>query len=420
MSENNENENPEIIESNTLEAVTVEKTELSDEVAPVEVKKGGLLSFLAFLLAVLALASSAYLYLKLEKKGEVVVDDKEWQSAINGVESYNEQRFTQFANQIKKMQKTNSELQKQVNSIQSATANIQPSDNNGLTEKYDDSELVQQIQALKAQLENQVNVVDQMKKTASVNNKKQIQAVDQLVQKLNNAPPESDRLTLIDNNYKYEMAEQYLQAAHKQLSFYGNVIKGQEFLKQTIQQFSILEGEGYKNLALEIRNVSDDLMQNPPINISKVKNQINQLDNLSSQLSFDLSIKENESEESTSWYDKLVVIRKVDDEKSVKLTNAEQEKVYQDLANHYSAMKVALVSNNQILWSEEISSLDAMLERYFPTQSEVIKEELKKLKALDINPKMPDLSKYIESLKALNENEFNEKETPVNATIESQ
>lgn len=411
MSENNQDNNPEIIETEIIES-----SELSDEVverAPIVVKKGSFISFVSFLLAASALTVSAYLYMQLQNRNEQP-GDKVWQGLIANAEKSSELKFKQLSNQIIQIQKTNTELQQQLKTIESIAANIKPLANNENIEKYDDSLLVQQLQSLEAQMVSQDKTINQIQRKVGDDKKTQNQAIQQLTQKLNNPQPQTDSLMRVNRNYRYEMAEYFLQATHRHLNINSNVEKGLEFLNKTLEQMATLEGAEYRELALELQKVSDQLIKNPPIDIPNVNKQIDQLASTSAKLSFNQSTKtesENQEVQQSSWYDKLIVIRKVDAKNDAKLTSAEQEKVFQDLGNHFSMMKIALMSNKQTLWMEEIASIDSLLEEYFSSQSNYIKEQLTGLNALDINPTLPDLTDYLESIQALNNNEFTPLET---------
>ena len=416
MSEDNKDNNPEIIVPEIIES-----PELNDEVVestPVAVKKGSFLSFLAFILAASALTVSAFLYMQLKNISEQP-SVSAWQEPIESLEKNADQKFKQLSIQIKQMQKTNGELQEQLKTIETIATNIQPSENNGTLEKYDDSQLVEQLQALQNQMDNQGQALNQIKITVGTNNTKHNQAIQALGQKTNNPQSQTDAMTLINQNYQFEMAEYFLQAAHKHLNIYGNVEKGQEFLNNTIDQMSTLEGVEYQKLALKIKKVSDQLINNPPVDIPTVNKKIDQLISQSAQLNFDLSIKDESKnqQEQSSWYDKLIVIRKVDNKTDTKLTSTEKAKVYQDISNHFSMMKIALMSNKQTLWEEEIMALESLLDERFASQSNGIKGQLTELKTLGINPKLPDLSGFLEALQALNNNQFTQLEVPMESKL---
>jgi len=408
MSENNQDNTPEVIES---EIVQIPET--NEDSKPVVIKKGGFISFVAFLLSASALTASAYLYVQLQKDTGQAIDNA-WQEPIANVRKNTDQKFSQLSNQIKQIQKTNSELQQQLKKIETIAANMKPSENNGTSEKYDDSKIQQRLIDLQNQLNSQNQSLNQIQKIVKNNNTQHNQSIDKINQKLDKPEVQTDGLTLINRNYQYELAEHLLKAANEQFSIYGNVSKGQEFLSKTLKQMSTLEGEDYQNLAKEIKKVADELSNNPPIDVVEINKQIDQLADVSSQLKLNPSITDEnkKDQEQSSWYDKLIVIRKVDANSDNKLSTSEQQNILSDLENHFGMMKLALMSNKQTLWQQEISAIETLLNEYFPTQSDNIKQQLIVLKDKDINPKLPDLLQYLEAIQALNNVEFTQAEIP--------
>jgi len=307
MSENNQDNNqnnpPDIIETEIIQ-----EADTNNESKTVVIKKGGFLSFVAFLLAASALTASAYLYVQLQKDTGQAIDNA-WQEPIANVRKNADQKFSQLSNQIKQIQKTNSELQQQLKKIETIAANMKPSENNGTSEKYDDSEIQQRLNDLQNQLNSQNQSLNQIQKIVKNNNTQHNQSIDKINQKLDTPEAQTDGLTLINRNYQYELAEHLLKAANEQFSIYGNVSKGQEFLSKTLKQMSTLEGDDYQNLATKIKKVYDELLNNPPIDVVELNKQIDQLADASSQLKLNQSISEakKESQEQSSWYDKLIV-----------------------------------------------------------------------------------------------------------------
>ena len=103
MSEDNENQNSEIIESEIVQAP--DSTDEVDENAPVIIKKGGFLSFIAFLLAASSMTVSVYLYMQLQNKNDNSADVNTWQETLAVSDNNSEQKFNQLSKQIQQIQK---------------------------------------------------------------------------------------------------------------------------------------------------------------------------------------------------------------------------------------------------------------------------------------------------------------------------
>ena len=94
-----------------------------------------------------------------------------------------------------------------------------------------------------------------------------------------------------------------------------------------------------------------------------IGNQVEELKNLSLNLDFNQSIdadSENSDNQESSWYDRLIVIRKIDDNSHKILPSSEQNKILQDIANHYNLMKLALINKKQTAWLNEIASIESI------------------------------------------------------------
>ena len=157
---------------------------------------------------------------------------------------------------------------------------------------------------------------------------------------------------------------------------------------------------------MALQEVSEKTLQNPPIDVQNVNAKINELASLSANLTINQSaqskdVDQNNQKES-SWYDKLIVIRKVEDSTDTKLTNDEQEKVFQDMKGHYNTMKTALLRNQQSLWDKQIVAIESLLNQHFSSQSTAVLNQLSEFKTMDINPVYPDVSPFLETIQMLN------------------
>ena len=239
MSEDNENQNSEIIESEIVQAP--DSTDEVDENAPVIIKKGGFLSFIAFLLAASSMTVSVYLYMQLQNKNDNSADVNTWQETLAVSDNNSEQKFNQLSKQIQQIQKTNSNLQIQLGKIEQIATNNPTTGLSNTDVPYDDSQLILQYQNLVKQLASQNEALNQLKTTVSEDKLKHDQSFQELSQKLTNPIAQPKTNTIFKRNFRYDMAESYLEEAHKQLNIFGDFNKGVDYLNKTLKQLEVLE-----------------------------------------------------------------------------------------------------------------------------------------------------------------------------------
>ncbi|MFK8012611.1 MAG: uroporphyrinogen-III C-methyltransferase [Marinicellaceae bacterium] len=423
MSDKQQESDIKVEELETIDAP--EKDQAIVDNSKVIIKKGSFLSFIAFLLAASSLTVSAYLYMQMQKNAELSKpNDLSWQEPVAEVEKNTNQKFNQLSTKINQIQKTNIELQQQLKSIENIATNLNTNDSNATVNDYDDSKLLEQIEELKTVLSSQSIVLDQVKNTVKNNNSKNNKAIQELSQKMSkNSETPSNQSIRVTRSYAYELAEHFLKMAYQNFSIYENGEKGQEFLSKTIEQLSILEGEGYASISKSLEETYQDLISNPLIDVSKVSKVIDQLKDQSSQLSFktDNTTLSNvgDTTEDSSWFDKLIVIRKVNDENVQQISSTEKEKVFLEINNHFSLLKVALMKKNQTMWEQEIDNLTSTISNNFNNQSTDILSKLTELKSIKVNPVYPNLLNNLTSIQSLNSSGFDQADIPFESKLKT-
>ena len=411
----------EIDNSEVITSEIIEQAETAANSQTVIVKKGSFLSFLAFILSASALTISAYNYTQQNYTKETQSDNKSWQQPLGAIEKSTSQKFKQLSGQISQLKQTNTLLQKQLTTIEEIAAKIQPIMNqdsaNGLVEIFDDSQINQQIKTLQEKLLQQEKSFNELQINIANHSNQQNQTVKQLRNDIKSVQSSS---RAVKSNYTYDLAESLLQAAHIQLSIHGNVSKTQALLSRAQKQLKQLSGVHFTNLAQELKMVADKLSNSNLAEIHELNNQIEALSMETAKLSFShqadskqVGIDVQSKQQHSSWFDKLIVIRKVDGSQQTRLSNGEQQGIFQNLHNHYEILKIALMTDNQNLWINELTQIEDLLNLYFLDSSESIKAELSVLKGIDINPVFPELGEYLQKLKGFNNNNSTEPDTEI-------
>ncbi len=184
-------------------------------------------------------------------------------------------------------------------------------------------------------------------------------------------------------------ANHYLQSAQFELESDGNIVKASILLKNAKNSLQ----ENQKNTAEDIQQVINQLeVINQQIGPSLTQKLIN-LSIHASKLKAE-SVKKDVSitskDENSAWYEKLVVIKKIDKP----IENQEQQnpvnKSY-SLLKHFDLISLAIKQKNQQQWQNTIDKTIALLQQDYLKSSQAIIKELDELKELNINPALPTL-----------------------------
>lgn len=407
---NSENETTEVIESEIVETPIIDNS--TDSKEPVVIKKGSFLSFVAFILSGSAMTISAYLYMQLKDIQANNSTANTWEKPLIDIKKSTNQKFNQLSTQLTQLQKTNATLQGQLKNIEEMAAKIQPANNSGVdVTNYDDTQILGQIKQLESQLSLHENSLKQIQVNVSDSKKQQ----NQSLQKLRDDIKNKQQLNLAStpqahSNYDFETTVSLLQEAHIQLNIYGNIEKSQNLLNKAQIIMNKLSGSEYSKLAQELQNIMTEINDRKSPNQIVLHNQINDLSMATKLLDFGqvTDSKVGEKPQDSSWYDKLIVIRKVDDNKQTKLTTSEQQVIRGKLENHYEMLRIVAISHNQKIWNDEITAIEVLLDLHFSESSASVKSKLLELKAININPELPDLENYLNKFKLSNNTEFTE------------
>ncbi|VAW34237.1 hypothetical protein MNBD_GAMMA01-842 [hydrothermal vent metagenome] len=389
-------------------------TEVKPEhVQPVTIKKSCFLSFIALVLSIPALALSAYMFYQQYYVIKPKASDEPWQIPLAKLEKSTTEKFTQVADTVAQLQQTNTHIQQQLTTIEKIAATIKPiSDTINATQpinqpmdKFDDSKIKQQIIQLESRLTLQDKQLDELQVQLTNSNKQYQQELQQI---RSDVTSKQTIKPVVDNNYEYYIAESLLQAAYIQLNIKGNVAVAVDLLTQTRKQLQQLPEAQYNNFGLEIENLINEITKLKSPQLSALSRQIDQLAATTTKLSFTANnIAKQIPQQDSAWYDKLIVIRKIDDSQAPRLTIAEQQSIMTRLTSHYEMLKIALISNDQTLWISELATIDSLLDQHFSHNSASIRAELATLTTLDINPNFPDLAVYLQKFKNLSADNSN-------------
>jgi HAMP domain-containing protein len=90
--------------------------------------------------------------------------------------------------------------------------------------------------------------------------------------------------------------------------------------------------------------------------------------------------KTEESSKESAWYEKLVVVKKID----AKQTSAQEKTPLYAVLKQYDLLQLALEDNNQNQWQKTLQTITTTLQNQYPQQAQSIIEELKTLQSQNI------------------------------------
>ena len=408
-SELDNNENP-MIDSEVVESKII----MQDEDKPVANKKGSFMAFLAFVFSLAALVLSGYHYYLNQFKPTVDLTNTDIEllkSSIVALEKKSSQQFRQLNDLLAQSKQNNQELSSQLATLQDKVEQTPITlDTEQANESFDDSVLNQQVANLQNKLNQQNKLIELLQTDLNSSKTQYSQSLVKLTLDLQSQiSQQSTVLPLVsDVDNGKSLAGSLLQESYVQLNINGNVVKAQELLDKTIDHLSELEGLRYSRLATELDSFSQQLKTIEQPEIEELKNEIKTLTKSTAQLSFFDAETVNEEGKNSSWYENLISIKKVDDNKQPKLSKSEQATIHNVIRSHYQMLNLALMSNNQSLWNSEIERIQSLLELHFADNAQEINKQLIALKNTDINPVLPNLEAYLKQFKAINIADENE------------
>ena len=409
------------IDINKNEVIESEVDEqLEGEVQDVTSKKGSFMGFLTFILSLVALTISGYLYYLQYYATSDTNGNEELKSSISSLKTTTENKISQLNQLIAETQQANNQLNTQFKALQAQVeqeSSSEDSSSNGesttqTAEVFDDSVIQQQITELKEKLAAQDNFIEQLQTRLDNSNTQNNQSLQQLSSDLKSQlANQTNNLPVVSgSDSSKSLAKSLLQEAYRQLNINGNVARTQELLGKTIKQLSNLTGLRYGRLANELTDFTQQLDNIKQPDVDLLKAQINDLSEQTGQLNFVHAEDVKQESKDTSWYKNLISIKKVDENQSPKLSLSEQITIKNVISNHYQMLQLALMSNNQPLWLSEIEQLQNLLNLHFADSAQEINTQLTELQGIDINPKSPDLEPYLLKFNAINSANENESE----------
>lgn len=420
-----------------VEEYNEKKTPEQTVPAPVVVKKGGFFSFLTFLLSVAALGVSAFLYYQqymLDQQKES--SDPQWQQSLADMDAKFKQQMGAFRQQLNSIKSNNQQLTADLKSLQEAQQkNLDLTQQTAMpvsTTAYDDSEIKQQITAIERQIaavrENSTNQVayddvaiqqklqaleirvnEENKNFSALQNAfelSQAQQKEKIQQLFVNAQKQQQNQTntqadIDANNHKRALIASTLQASQIQLNINKNVEQSLNLLTAAQQQLRESQQQSFVTFADELSTFMKQIKNIPVVNDAALHQQINDLINTTDQLSFAGEQAENSSKQGASWFDNLITVRKIADDNETLMTAAEQQNIRNEFKAHFGLLKNALINKNQVIWSSQITQIDALLEEYFASGSNEVRNNLQQLNSVVLNPVYPDLSEILKRFNAI-------------------
>ena len=401
MSENEieDNDNA-IVESEVVDSEAID----TEELQPVVKKKGSFLSFLAFVFSLAALVLSGYMYYAQYYLAEPQDAEKPWQHPLTQLQSQlknNADNIQNLTTIISAMKTVNQSLSDQLNSVKNTD-----SPENTDSQAYDDSQLTENIVNLQNQLteqNKQLSAINQQQDQALVQFKQRYEK-EKGTQTTNSKTPDPIQK---QKQINIELIEAYLLAAHKNLNVRGNDKTAETALGAAIKKLNELSNDKFSGLIEELNTVSNQLKTSKKVDVFALNMDINALESSINKFTFVRAqgIQENEEKQSSSWYDNLVKIKKIDDQEQKLLTKNEQSSIRQSIKLHFDLLRSALVSQDLGLWVSEIEALSTLIEKHFAKTKDMMQDsilkQLDELKYKNINPSFPDLSIYLQKFNAL-------------------
>lgn len=394
----------EVIESEIVES-EVAPQELEQPTKTVVIKKGSFFAILAFLLSLAAIALSGYMYYLQYLKKTQVIETQTWQVSLSEVDDKISQQNTDLSQQIQTINSNNQVLMTQLKALDTKLKTVQlnkpeQNANKVISQKFDDSAIKQQIAGLESNLNQQTNRISELQNKLTANEQSQNQSLQQFKQVLKAQQSTGQNIVKNENNYIYDKAESLLQAAHIQLNINANVVKAQELLKKTYQQLVKLSGAKFSTLAEELQSITTVLSTQQNTDVNQLMQQVEKLAASTAGLKFSANNTqaEQQANKEPSWYEKLIVIRKIDQQQKATLNISEQQAILNSLKADYQMLYIALNNQDQTLWQTKIDQIKNVLDKHFVDQGQ--KQQLEKLKIKNIKPNYPDLEPYLIKLKS--------------------
>ncbi|HFC30793.1 MAG TPA: hypothetical protein ENJ44_07105, partial [Oceanospirillales bacterium] len=339
------------------------------------VKKGSFLASLSFLMSLAALLIAAYLFYlqqNLPPKDTSKTFDTEniarFQQEIKQLKSDYSNKLDKIASRIDGLAKNTEALSKQLEVFKANTTSSNNIDSSNNT-NYDDSAIVARINSLEKKLEHNSNATSEgnlepkllgLEEKIALQQDKITQLKDnfsstlneheQNIAKLNSEVAKKDQkqtnvVALGSKKYPLEVAQTYLKVAAIQLNTNGNIRKAQELLEKTQQELKLLKNmPKAQTLSGELSSFITQLKNINKPDFDKITKTIDSLSNQASQLNFPNSkVKTSDEEKNKAWYNKLVVVRKIDDNQQANLTKSDQFAIMQSIRTNFDMLKVALL-----------------------------------------------------------------------------
>ena len=399
------NETP-VIQSEAIETEVIESKVTGSE--PVVVKKGSFMNFLAFVFSLMALGLSGYMYYINHYTTSSSQDDGDLlKSSIAAIEK----KSNQISQLLDSTNQRNQQLSLKLNALQeevnqSSAASTLVSDttsSNQTVKAFDDSSLKQQITDLTNEVSQQNQLVEELQKNLNTSNVQYSLSLEKLNTdlKINNQSNNNFPSISQDSQTKI-VAGSILQEAYMQLNIKGNITKSQDLISKTITQLSQLTGMRYGRLANELKEISQQITDTEQPDVELLNTKINQLSDMSNKLEFTQGEILQNSDKNSSWFDNLITIKKIDENHKPKLTKSEQITINNIINSHYKMLQLALMSKNQDLWLSELEQVKNLLTLHFADNAIDINSQLSAMKAIDLNPELPNLEGYLQQFKAIN------------------
>ena len=368
--------------------------------------KSSFLGFLNFLIAIIALASCVFLYLKTQQPVHSEQTDK-WQEPLTQLQQKTEQKFSSLSLQIEKITQTNSDLQKQLEKIENIALAMQASKENQTQNaelmQYDDTLIIQQLDEIKREIVSQKGVLSKTQQQLELQKNNFQKALNELKSTGGVAGSENQ------NNQKQQTAnyvESLLNAAQMQLEIYQNPDKSRRFLESIRKK--IENTADFSGFANEVDNAINAIQQVEIPDYPRLKTQVDYLSQSASQL-FSSHIENNQtddSKENSSWFDNLIVIRKIEPEAENNPKKEELSIAQAQLQNYFESLQTAIRLKNDENWQNNLAAIISLLKQNSSTESSDILQQLEDLKAVNLNPQYPDLSKYLQKFRSFNSSNF--------------
>jgi len=406
MSENEvDNTENEVIESEIVEPETMASEEPEQQAKTVIIKKGSFIAALAFLFSLAAIALSGYMYYLQYYKKAQNKDTQTWQAPLSKLDEKTSQQNTDLSQQIQTINGNDQLLKTQIKALDTKLKTIQLNKpeqdaNKEISQTFDDSEIKQQIANLESNVNQQIKRINALQDKLTANQQSQNQSIQQFRQALNSQQNNAQNYVKNKNNYVYDKAESLLQAAHIQLNVNANVDQAQELLSKTHQQLIKLPGAEFSTLASELQTIATDLSAQQKTNVNQLMQQVEKLASSTAELKFSATEtqKQQQTSKEPSWYEKLIVIRKIDQQQQATLNISQQQAILNTLKANYQMLYVALNNQDQTLWQAKIDQIKNLLNKHFPDHE--YKQQLENLKTQNIKPNYPDLEPYLIKLKS--------------------